>query len=228
MFVNQLKIKQKNIFMANQKELVNILKAELTLLAQEILQNIHQKDVNDLHKSARKLYEKMTAIYVLEKKVNHPEEILNLISGQTNDEKVSIDSPTQSLENDIEKIEETKEPVEKVIQQDEYDPYQHDITFVPKQKEKQKTETQSAPETHSFSPAKKMSIGLNDRIAFIKNLFNGDDQSYSKVIETLNAFDDYEKALKYVYSEVKPSFNNWEGKDEYEFRLIQLLELKFN
>ena len=209
--------------MANKKELINILKAELTLLSQEILQNIHQKDVSDLYKSVRKLYEKMAAIYVLDKKLKDNGELFDLISGSVDNFEIREDVNTEIDERNIEE----QEPKQS-LPSDEIDPYQHEISFVPKQKETQKTTRVSTPDPMQAFSRKKMSIGLNDRIAFIKNLFNGDHEAYNEVIDRLNTFDNYESALKYVYSEVKPRFNNWEGKDEYEFRLIQLLELKFN
>jgi len=214
--------------MTKRNELINILKAELTLLSQEILQNIHQKDTGDLYKSIRKLYEKMAAIHVLDKKIDNPDELIELVS--PNKEKTLDNKPDLEEKSSI--IEEDKDdnPVEKpeetgIIRDN---PYQQDIKFVPKQKETVETDRVSTPVSRSSAPVKKMSIGLNDRIAFIKNLFEGDEQVYTQVIDNLNAFDDYESALKYIYTKVKPRYNNWEGKDEYEFRLIQLLELKFN
>jgi len=222
--------------MANKKELINILKAELTLLSQEILQNIHQKDTGDLYKSVRKLYEKMAAIHVLEKKLKDPDELLELIKPEDHKGKEITREREEvkpaPIENKEVKPPVEKNPDKKSLPVDDIDPYQQEITFVPKQKETQKTTKVSTSVSPSVpspnSRRRKMSIGLNDRIAFIKNLFNGDNETYTQVIERLNAFDEYEDALKYIYSEVKPRFNNWEGKDEYEFRLIQLLELKFN
>jgi len=217
--------------MSQQKELINILKAELTLLSQEILQNIHHKDIADLYKSVRKLYEKMAAVYVLDKKINEPELLSEIFStsssGQTREEK-----PEQKFSSSIKKEEDkfsagtlgTHPEIEK-------NSYKQDISFVPKQKETNKTKKVSDTNMSANRisvPVKKMSIGLNDRIAFINNLFQGDEIQYSQTIEALNAFEDYEAALRYIYTEVKPRYNNWEGKDEYEFRLIQLLELKFN
>ena len=213
--------------MDKRTELINILKAELTLLSNEILQNIDQKDLNDLYKSSRKLYEKMAAIHVLNKTSNTPEDFIGLLSNQEetlvnhniSKPKVQEQSPQE------EKPLTTSEKTTKVAGEN---PYKQEIKFVPKQKKSYTAEAASKTPVSDIVSTKKMSIGLNDKIAFIKNLFNGDADAYHQVVEYLNATNDYEEALKYIYQSVKPRYNNWEGKDEYEFRLIQLLELKFN
>jgi len=188
-------------FMEKDKELINILKAELTLLSKDILQNIHQKDIDDLYKASRKLYEKLSAVQTLQKHLNQTE-IVDLIQA----EQKTVTKPEQ------------KKPADTAPS----DPYKNagKISFKPKDSEKSTSVTKNT--------GKKMSIGLNDRIAFIKNLFDGNAQAYEQAIERLNAFDSYEEALNYIATDLKPAYNNWEGKDEYEFRLIQLLELKFN
>ena len=58
-------------------------------------------------------------------------------------------------------------------------------------------------------------------------MFKGDADTYTSFIDKLNAFDSYEDALQFINQEIKPLFDNWDGLDEYEFRLLQLLELKF-
>ncbi len=210
-------------------ELTNILRAELTLLTKDILQNIHQKDVNDLYKASRKLYEKMAAIQLLSGQLEEAE-LLAIINEIPSQEKVE-EAPVTP--------EKSKQAVEKEsdeIIKKETNPYkdlQH-LSFSPKgQKDVQEnrgvsheTKESSFKKPEKIS-GKKMNIGLNDRIAFINNLFNGDQQAYADTIEKLNNFDSYEAALSYIYKEVKPRYNQWEAKDEYEFRLIQLLELKF-
>jgi len=75
--------------------------------------------------------------------------------------------------------------------------------------------------------ANKISIGLNDRIAFEKNLFNGNSDDLNRVISQLNTIESYEEAKDFIDDLVKPEFNNWNGKDDYENRFMQLVEKRF-
>ncbi|UUV22181.1 hypothetical protein [Paenimyroides aestuarii] len=75
--------------------------------------------------------------------------------------------------------------------------------------------------------ANKISIGLNDRIAFEKNLFNGSSDDLNRVISQLNTIESYEEAKDFIDDLVKPEFNNWNGKEDYENRFMQLVEKRF-
>ena len=75
--------------------------------------------------------------------------------------------------------------------------------------------------------ANKISIGLNDRIAFEKNLFNGSSDDLNRVIAQLNTIENYEEAKDFIDDLVKPEFNNWNGKEDYENRFMQLVEKRF-
>ncbi len=202
--------------MDKNKELVNILRAELTLLTKDILQNIHQKDLKDLYKATRQLQEKMAAIMVLKDQLETGE-LMRILKRE------EVKSPVEK-QPEPDKFEEKDTEIMKAKPAD--NPYKtvNKISFVPKDEV-----GKSNPKSTSFSAQhKKINIGLNDRIAFIKHLFDGNQKFYTDFIDRLNAFDNYEAALRYVNQEVKPEFNNWDGKDEYEFRLLQLLELKFS
>lgn len=75
--------------------------------------------------------------------------------------------------------------------------------------------------------ANKISIGLNDRIAFEKNLFNGSSDDLNRVISQLNTIESYEEAKDFIDDLVKPEFNNWNGKEDYEQRFMTLVEKRF-
>ena len=229
--------------MKKNAELLNILKAELTLLTQGILQNVHQDNFNDLYKSSRKLYEKMAAIKQLQNKIDEAE-LIKIIT-----EKEAVQNIAEDEIFISEEIKETEKPeilpVKKEKTTEKTDVKNSDILdkykdvsqmkFTPKETASNTNELQNEvvkqtekPDITRQSATKKMSIGLNDRISFINNLFDGDSFAYSQYIDKLNAFTDYETALKYIYTEIKPNYNNWTGKEEFEFRLLQLLEIKFN
>ncbi len=75
---------------------------------------------------------------------------------------------------------------------------------------------------------KGINIGLNERLSFIKHLFDGHTNDYNRVISQLNTFDSVDDAHKFIQQVVKPDYKNWEGKEEYEERFMTLVENKFN
>lgn len=74
---------------------------------------------------------------------------------------------------------------------------------------------------------KGINIGLNDRLAFVKHLFDGSTSDYNRVLSQLNTIKDKEEAFNFVANMVKPDYNNWEGKEEYESRFLAIIENKF-
>ncbi len=75
---------------------------------------------------------------------------------------------------------------------------------------------------------KGINIGLNDRIAFVKHLFNGSTEDFNRVVSQLNTSSSELEALEFLNNMVKPEYNNWIGKEEFEQRLLSFLEGKFS
>lgn len=73
-----------------------------------------------------------------------------------------------------------------------------------------------------------LKIGLNDKIAFIKHLFDGQNEDYDRVLSQLNTFLNYENAKNFIENIVKPDYNNWQDKEEFEERFMEIVESKFN
>ena len=73
-----------------------------------------------------------------------------------------------------------------------------------------------------------LQIGLNDKIAFIKHLFDGQNEDYERVISQINTSTTLQEAEDFIHQLVKPDYNNWEGKGEYEERFLEIVEGKFN
>ena len=69
-------------------------------------------------------------------------------------------------------------------------------------------------------------IGLNDRIVFVKNLFEGSQEDFNRVISQLNTFKTEKEAKKFITKMVKPDYN-WSEKEELENRLITIIERRF-
>ena len=73
-----------------------------------------------------------------------------------------------------------------------------------------------------------LQIGLNDKIGFIKHLFGGQSEDYDRVVSQINTKTSLQEAQDFVSQLVKPDYNNWEGKEEYEERFLEIIEGKFN
>lgn len=71
-------------------------------------------------------------------------------------------------------------------------------------------------------------IDLNDKLAFIKHLFNGKTEEYERVTSQLNTFNTLGEAQHFIHNIVKPDYNNWEDKDTYVERLLIILEKRFS
>jgi hypothetical protein len=72
-----------------------------------------------------------------------------------------------------------------------------------------------------------LSIGLNDKLAFIKHLFNGRNEDYDRVLSQLNTTSTFKEASDFINNLVKPEYNNWVDKEEYEARFMEIIEAKF-
>jgi hypothetical protein len=69
-------------------------------------------------------------------------------------------------------------------------------------------------------------IGLNDRIAFVKNLFEGDQENYNRVISQLNTFKSERDAKTFINTMVKPDYD-WSEQEELETRFMEIIARKF-
>ncbi|MDO6740023.1 MULTISPECIES: hypothetical protein [Polaribacter] len=74
--------------------------------------------------------------------------------------------------------------------------------------------------------AKNIQIGLNDRIAFVKNLFNNQQEDYNRVVSQLNTFRSESEAKHFINTMVKPDYN-WDNQEELEVRFMEIIERKF-
>ncbi|MEO5910557.1 MAG: hypothetical protein ABIP95_06690 [Pelobium sp.] len=72
----------------------------------------------------------------------------------------------------------------------------------------------------------KVSISLNDKMIFIKELFNGYNLAYSEAIEIINRFESFEAADNFLQKNYAVK-NDWENKHRTVDRLYEYLNKKF-
>lgn len=94
-------------------------------------------------------------------------------------------------------------------------------------KEEVVAEIKEAPKPEPIPTGKAIALGLNDKIAFEKNLFAGNGDDLQRVISQLNTFTNWDEAKSFVLDFVKPDYNNWEGKEQFEKMFLEIVENKF-
>ena len=58
-------------------------------------------------------------------------------------------------------------------------------------------------------------------------MFDGKSEDYDRVISQINTTTSLQEAQDFIQQLVKPDYNNWEGKEEYEARFMEIIEAKY-
>ncbi|WP_439132249.1 hypothetical protein [Polaribacter sp.] len=82
------------------------------------------------------------------------------------------------------------------------------------------------PKSLNDKLAANIQIGLNDRIAFVKHLFNNQQEDYNRVISQLNTFKSEKDATTFIKTLVKPDYD-WSDKEALETRFLEIVARKF-
>ena len=82
------------------------------------------------------------------------------------------------------------------------------------------------PKSLNDSLAVNIQIGLNDRIAFVKNLFNESQEDFNRVLSQLNSYTSEKEAKKFIKKMVKPDYD-WSEQEVLEARFLEIIERKF-
>jgi hypothetical protein len=69
-----------------------------------------------------------------------------------------------------------------------------------------------------------LSIGLNDKFAFIRDLFDGNADNFRKVMEEINRFNNAEEAKSYFSLQVAPQHSWGQDKEETIQRFLDIIE----
>ena len=128
------------------------------------------------------------------------------------------------LNNSVKDI--VKEPLEKrshEVQMDELTT--QDLSFEPK--EKVSTQKEIIKERLNDKFSKGLQIDINDRLAFIKHLFNKSPNEYQRAISQISTFQDWSQAKAFILEMVKPDYDHWKGKELYEERFLKTIENNF-
>ncbi|MDX5585381.1 MAG: hypothetical protein QNK20_10760 [Aureibaculum sp.] len=233
------------------------LEAELVSLAHSILKMKNRSEALALRSKAREIYEKLSVLTFIDDyratTTNldiSKEELLDKLE-QTLDNKENVDSKELNIEPSLmENSEDNSKEIQITKDEDIFEPkfdsVRIDIESLKSNQISLKEEFRdsiSADKTSTlFDDTDKkghekktlndrlvkntIQVGLNDRIAFVNHLFNFNQQDFNRVLSQLNTFKTENEAIDFINNKVKPDYD-WTGKEEFQERLITLIERKF-
>jgi len=154
------------------------------------------------------------------------------------EEEVSVEeAPQQEIlkeetqpEAKTEVKEEAKDEIEQAKDEDLLTEEQQNLFgIMPEFERKQDFNSRHSDKKRSLNDQLKkgIQIGLNDRLSYIKHLFDGDAADYNRVISQLNTIENYPEAQGFIHDVVKPDYKNWENKEVYENRFLKAIENKY-
>ena len=70
--------------------------------------------------------------------------------------------------------------------------------------------------------------GINNHHDFVKHLFNNDQDDFNRVLSQVDSMSSVKEAKAFITDQIKPKYNNWKNKNEYEQRFMNLVEKQFS
>ena len=220
------------------------IKSALLKWAEKVINHQVQWDEEKTHQAIQNLYELSIIQKMLleqdsldknlwEKQQSQLSEVLKSFSGDPEKEIVKgeefeVAPMMDTIKNMVTEMPEP-EAYEKLFETFEETP-----SFEPKKKEnsvkQSKQEVETIPEIKNINDRfnKTLRIDLNDRLAFIKNLFEGDTASYEKVLSQIVTFESWEEVFNFINVQVKTEYDNWNKNEEIADRFLAILQKNFD
>ena len=203
--------------------------SEIKSIAAEI-ENSNDIDTSVLKEKVSKLYDKLVVLEFLENSIesitpeSHIEKEENILveEHKIDSDPLGFIKPEEThLEEEKEVVVEAKETVtEKVI------PTEKTIEEAIQEKSINESINSTKSLLHEELKKSAIQIGLNDRIAFVKRLFDGNQQDFHRVLSQVNTFSSFEEVTEFIETMVKPE-HNWDNQEEYAERFMEIIEIKF-
>ena len=216
------------------------IKKALVKIANEIIDLDNKKLINedDVFHKVGQLNEVLSVYRFLKKnkitnweiQENQLNSILNEIIGNSESNIDLIDDNSKlEVEPLIEKIKDiVTEMPEKISENNPFSKFSEDPVFVEKKTNKEfKDPTKELKQNINDKFMKGLQIDLNDRSAFIKYLFLDNKSEYQRVISQITTFSNFEEVENFILTMIKPEYDNWKGKEDYEKRFLEVLSKLF-
>lgn len=247
-----IKVLKKTILLREavaQKAMKRKIKEELVRLSTDIITSRELKNLPELYERARELYEKLAVLKLIEEKLKDVEVDVsksemgakfetiasavlneNKMVPETNPHEEDIIVPgidtIKHMVSEMPGGEELEEVLRRLLDKNEF--VKNEKAIVSPELSRESAKHTSAKSLNETLTARSISIGLNDRLAFVKHLFEGNTDAFNRILGELNRIDSEEGSLDYIDRKVKPEFNQWAGKEEYEVRFRSLIERRFS
>ncbi len=214
---------------------------EIKNLAKEI-ENSSNLNTSVLKNKVSELYNKLVVLEFLEDSIASVEEsqVEKLQVEETRIEEEIIESTTNKISDVLDfSKEEEEEEVEIIVEVETINNYTESTENVNEEittsdtiekidSTKSLNESIDAKKSSLHEELKKnyIQIGLNDRIAFVKRLFDGSQQDFHRVLSQVNTFSTIDEVKEFIDTMVRPE-HNWENQEEYAERFMEIIEVKF-
>lgn len=225
------------------------LREELVKLSTDIITSRDMNELGNLYEAAKNLYEKLAVLKFIDEKLKDIEIDVSkniiaakfesmanaILSGnssvpETNPHKEDIIIPGMDTIKHMVSEMPTEEALDDVLAEflskPEYAKNDKELFMPPKHSVIKKDPTVKS--LNDKLANKEIKVDLNNRLAFVKHLFNGSTEDYNRVLSQLSTIDTEERSISFIKNMVKPDYNNWEGKEEYEERFMDLIERRFS
>lgn len=222
------------------------LRADLIKMSTDIITSREVNDITDLYEAAKKLYEKIAVLKFIEEELNDIqvdvsknviaekfEKMANAVMRantsvpESNPHEEDIMTPGMETIKDMVSEMPNSENLEEVLTEfmSKPDLMKNDKElFMPPPTSKKQETPKSLNERLA---TRELQVDLNNKLGFIKHLFNGSAEDYNRVLSQLTTIDSHERSVSFIKNMVKPDYDNWEGKEEYEMRFMELIERRF-
>jgi len=214
--------------------MINTLHKELRAIALSILDQGNTVNFGELEQKVRELQKQLT-ILEHEQRMSK-QEVVEVPLAVAEESKIRNEEPKVVVETVPEKQLETLEVLEESPQvvtetlEDLFATAISEPVFVKKESPALEEEAgvEQNPKNLNDVLGKGLKIGLNDRLAFIKNLFDEQPEEYQRVISQILTYENLDEAQEFIETFVKPEYNSWEGKESFEDRFYKIIEQNFN
>lgn len=227
------------------------LKEELIKMSTDIItsRGLTEMEIPELYEAARTLYEKLAVLKFIDEKLNDIEidvsknvlasRFEKMANAVLNESKLVPENNPHEEDIITQGIDTIKGMVSEMPNSEDNDRLFAEFVAKPEtaKAENNKATANISQEIKEVSKPKSLNdkltnkeitVGLNDRLAFVKHLFNDSTEDFNRVISQLNSIDSHERSMAFIDNMVKPDYNQWAGKEEYETRFLALIERRFS
>jgi hypothetical protein len=222
------------------------LKEELVKMSTDIITARNLNEITDLYEAAKRLYEKLAVLKYIDQNLKDVEvdvtkntiaaKFETLATAVLNENKSVPESNPHEEDIITPGMDTIKDMVSEMRGSIPIDEVFAEFMAKPEFMKKEMTAPvpaksygdESKSRFQSEKQGKEIKIDLNDRLAFVKHLFNNSAEDLNRVVSQLNTIDTEERSIAFIVNMVKPDYNNWQGKEAYEGRFMALIERRFS